>query len=124
MHLILVVDDQAVVRDPVAAALRNEGYETETACNGAEAMAKIRLEMPSLILLDVTMPGMDGLQVLEVLRDDPALATIPVILLTASGDKKKVMTAAKLGVRDYLLKSSFIIGDLIARVRRYLPTAA
>lgn len=76
--------------------------------------------VPDLILLDVSMPGMGGLEVLESLRAAPATANVPVIMLTGSGDKDTVIKAAKYGVHDYLLKSQFALRELLARVRKYV----
>lgn len=120
MSLILVVDDMAVIREPIAAALRGKGYTTACASDGKEALALIKRTPPDLILLDVSMPGMDGLSVLRVLRSDPASAKVPVILLTASADKEHIVRAAKFGVRDYVLKSRFSFAELLARVEKYL----
>lgn len=125
MSLIMVVDDMAVIREPIAAALRGKGYTTVCASEGKEALALVRRTPPALILLDVSMPGMDGLAVLRVLRSDPASVKVPVILLTASADKDHILQASKFGVRDYVLKSRFSFTELLARVEKYVspPTA-
>lgn len=124
MSRILVVDDEAIVRDPIAASLRLAGYETSCAAGGHEAVASIALEAPDLIILDVAMPGMSGLDVLEAMRRQPKSDLTPVILLTASADKETVLRAAKVGVRDYLLKSRFSLPELLARVKKHLDPAA
>ena len=121
MTRILVVDDTAVVREPIAAILANAGYETECAASAMEMLAKMRVTAPDLELLDLSMPHMDGMTALRVMRHDPTLAGTPVILLTASGDKANILAAAELGVRDYLLKSNFNVTELLGRVRKYAP---
>src|SRR5690242_7037035 len=124
MGRILIVDDMAVVREPIAAALASAGYEMTSASSGREALAKLKVAPQDLVLLDLSMPDMDGLAVLKAMRDDPATAKTPVILLTASGDKGHILQAAQLGVRDYVLKSRFVLSDLVARVQKYMTPPA
>jgi HD-like signal output (HDOD) protein/CheY-like chemotaxis protein len=120
MTTILVVDDMPIFRDPIAAALRLAGYQTTAASNGLEALATARANRTDLILLDLAMPVMDGLTCLRAIRADAALVNVPVILLTAMSEKRHVLEAAKLGVKDYLLKSRFSLTDLLARVKSAL----
>jgi DNA-binding response OmpR family regulator len=122
MNRILIVDDQALVREPIAATLSGAGYQTFTAAGGNEGLAKAAEHLPDLILLDLSMPDMSGLEVLKSLRKGAATSTIPVILLTASADRAHVLEAAGLGVRDYLLKSKFSVSDLLNRVAKYLTS--
>ena len=117
---ILVVDDMAIFRDPIAASLRLAGYETLTAEDGEAALRVTRDSRPALVLLDVAMPRMDGLTYLKHLRADPAVAGTRVILLTAVSEKSYVMKAVALGVNDYLLKSRFRLKDLLDRIARHL----
>src|SRR5204863_5576048 len=117
MSLILVVDDMPAVREPIAASLRLAGHSTATAANGAQALAAVHVAKPDLILLDVAMPVMDGIAFLAALRAHPGTADIPVILLTADGDRARVLEAAELGARHYLLKSQFSLPELLKRVR-------
>jgi two-component system, OmpR family, response regulator ResD len=120
-RLILVVDDMPIFREPIAASLRLSGYEAVCASDGNEAIAKLADRRPDLVLLDLAMPGMDGMNVLRRLRGDAATADLPVIMLTAAADKPRVIEAGKLGVHDYLLKSRFSLKDLLARVSKYVP---
>jgi len=117
----MVVDDMAVVREPIAASLRGAGYTTVCVADGELALAVMRKTPPDLLLLDLSMPGMDGMAVLRAMRARPETAETPVILLTASSQKGHVVEAASLGVKDYLLKSNFALSDLLARVGNYLP---
>jgi CheY-like chemotaxis protein len=119
---ILVVDDMPIVRDPIAASLRHGGYETICASNGVEALKAVGREPPALIVLDMSMPIMDGIAFLRVLRADKRYTTLPVILLTAFNEKELVVEAAKLGVKDYILKSKFSLSDLLARVKKHLDS--
>jgi CheY-like chemotaxis protein/HD-like signal output (HDOD) protein len=121
--MILVVDDMAVIREPIAACLQLAGFTTQCAADGAEALDAVRKSRPDLILLDLSMPGMDGMTFLRHLRADSGLAKIPVFLLTAVSDKNLVLQAAKLGIKEYLLKSRFSSGDLVARVKKHVEGA-
>jgi CheY-like chemotaxis protein/HD-like signal output (HDOD) protein len=121
MSMVMVVDDMAMIREPIAACLKAAGFEVVCAGDGVAALAATSARVPDLILLDLAMPGMDGIKVLEALRASPRTVATPVILLTASSDKDHVVKAAKLGVRDYLLKSRFSLPDLMQRVNKYVP---
>ncbi|MDB5303511.1 MAG: response regulator transcription factor [Phycisphaerales bacterium] len=120
MSKILVIDDMAIFRDPIAASLRMAGYETCCAADGREGLSMLKSQRPDLVLLDVAMPVMDGLTFLKSMRRESQVATTPVIILTAMADKKCVMEAAGLGVRDYLLKSRFSLKELLERVGKRL----
>ena len=120
---VLVVDDMPIFREPIAASLRHGGYRAVCAADGHEALAALGAHRPAVVLLDVAMPGMDGISVLRAIRADAALAHTPVILLTAIAEKKFVIEAGKLGVHDYLLKSRFSLGELLARVAKYVTPA-
>jgi two-component system response regulator MprA len=117
VSLVLVVDDDAVVREPVAASLRLAGYRTAAAADGKAALAIAVRDLPALVILDVSMPVMDGLTGLAALRSSAPTASVPVILRTASADKEFVEQAARLGVKDYLLKSAFSLPELLRRVK-------
>jgi CheY-like chemotaxis protein len=123
MSLVMVVDDMALVREPIAAALRGAGYATVCAQDGEGAVSIAGESRPDVIVLDVLMPGMDGMQVLRTLRKRAETAKTPVILLTSTSEKPVVMEAARLGVRDYILKTHFSLPQLLYRVTRCLEAA-
>lgn len=123
MSKILIVDDMAIVRDPIAIALQQAGYETLCATNGREALELVRAQHPDLILLDISMPVMDGTSCLKALRQDQGTNDTPVLMLTDTTAREVVAEAAKLGVQAYLLKSSFSLDEMLAQVRRHLDTA-
>lgn len=118
MKSVLVVDDMAVFREPIAASLCMAGYETHCAADGDEALRLTRTKHPDLILLDIAMPGMDGITFLKRLRAEPAIAGTRVILLTVHGEKNHILAAGALGVKDYILKSRFRLNDLLERMKR------
>ena len=103
-YKILTVDDSKTVRIIVRKAFRPFDCEILEASNGVEGLAISAKEAPDLILLDVTMPVMDGVEMLIKLKADPKLKGIPVIMLTAEGGRNNVLKIAKIGVRDYLVK--------------------
>src|SRR4051812_29819525 len=103
-YKILTVDDSKTVRIIVRKAFRTFDCEILEASNGMEGLSVAAKEQPHLILLDVTMPVMDGVEMLTRLKADPALKAIPVIMLTAEGGRDNVLKIAKIGVRDYLVK--------------------
>jgi two-component system cell cycle response regulator len=103
-YKILTVDDSKTVRIIVRKAFRPYDCEILEASNGVEGLAISSKDSPDLILLDVTMPVMDGVEMLIKLKADPKLKGIPVIMLTAEGGRNNVLKIAKIGVRDYLVK--------------------
>lgn len=103
-YKVLTVDDSKTVRIIVKKAFKPFDCEILEAANGVEGLAVAAKETPDLILLDVTMPVMDGVEMLTKLKSDPALKQIPVIMLTAEGGRDNVLKIAKIGVRDYMVK--------------------
>jgi adenylate cyclase len=111
---ILAVDDQPQNLRLLDAVLSPRGYRIVTATSGEEAMEKLRQAIPDVVLLDIVMPGIDGYQVCQRIRDDPATAFLPVIMITASGDQQK-LSAIRSGADDFVSKP-FNSGELLARV--------
>ncbi len=101
---ILSVDDSKTIRLIVGKAFKAYDCQMCEAGNGEEGLAVAAKERPDLIILDVTMPVMDGVTMLTKLKEDPELKAIPVIMLTAESGRENVLQIAKLGVRDYLVK--------------------
>ncbi len=116
---ILVAEDDAGVRELIRTHLDAAGYDTHTAINGVEALMRIGELKPDGLVLDINMPEMDGFGVLEVLRDAPAEARLPVLVLTARHAADDVRRAVGLGAKDYLTKP-FNDAQLLARVARLL----
>ena len=103
-YKILSVDDSKTVRIIIKKAFKLYDCEILEGANGVEGLAIAAKEIPDIILLDVTMPVMDGVEMLTKLKTEPALKAIPVIMLTAEGGKEHVLKIAKIGVRDYIVK--------------------
>jgi len=121
--LILVVDDVPDNVDIVQMRLESQGYEVVTAADGIEALDKIREVLPDLVLLDVMMPKLDGIETVKRLKADPSLPFIPVILVTAKADAKDVIGGLESGGDDYLTKP-VDHAALSARVRAMLRIKA
>jgi adenylate cyclase len=121
--LILVVDDVPDNVQIVQLRLESRSYKVITAGDGAEALEKVKSALPDLILLDVMMPGIDGIETVKRLKADASLPFIPVILLTARSDTKEVIAGLDSGADDYLTKP-FDHGALLARVRAMLRIKA
>jgi len=119
MRKILIADDKPEVLELVGATLEGKECQVLTACNGKEALMKIRGEKPDLILLDVLMPLMDGLEVLRELREDPKTKDIPVIMLTAKAQEQDKEKGRSLGATHYITKP-FSPSELVATIERML----
>lgn len=116
---VLVVDDDAFIRRPLEFILREEGFEPATAVDGNDCIVKLEQERPDLIVLDVMMPGRDGFSICEQLKRDPALARIPVILLSARGREQDRERGLALGAEEFMTKP-YSPSDLIRRIRGLL----
>ncbi len=125
MKTILVVDDEQDLLDLIDYNLKKAGFEVLQAENGEEGVATARDHQPDLILLDIMMPKMDGIEAVEILRNDERLKNIPVIFLTARGDEKTEVAGLDKGADDYITKPisfSTLISHIKAVLRRYEET--
>jgi two-component system, sensor histidine kinase and response regulator len=116
---VLVVDDITKNLQVIGTMLRNAGYAVTPATSGAEALKGIRVRVPDLVLLDLMMPEMDGLEVCRRLKADPLTEPIPVIFLTASNEMEHLVQGFEMGAVDYVTKP-FNPPELLARVRTHL----
>ncbi|GAB2578578.1 DNA-binding response regulator [Paractinoplanes abujensis] len=114
---VLVVDDDAAVRDSLARTLRFEGYQADTAADGRQALDQVRTVPPDLMILDVSMPVLDGLQTCRLLRAEGM--ALPVLMLTARDSVGDRVAGLDAGADDYLVKP-FALQELLARVRAML----
>lgn len=116
---ILVVDDEAILVETIAYNLEQAGYRVVTAADGSSALDAARSETPDLIILDVMLPGMDGLEVCRQLRKENGTATTPIVMLTAKSDEIDKVVGLEVGADDYVTKP-FGRRELLARVRALL----
>lgn len=119
MPRILVVDDDPGILTLVSYRLSKSGFEVDTAPSGAAALQRVAEEPPALVLLDILMPGMSGLEVLEQLRATEATARLPVIMLTAKAQESDIERGFALGATDYIVKP-FSPRELVSRVQAVL----
>jgi two-component system sensor histidine kinase/response regulator len=119
MPRILVIDDDSQFREMMAATLEVSGFVVDHAGDGQEGLDMARKRLPDLVLCDVRMPVLDGYGTLELFRQDPALASIPFILMTGHADDDGARRSAILGVDEYLPKP-FLVSDLVATIHVHL----
>ena len=116
---VLIVDDEKDIVDLVAYNLEKEGHEVLKAYDGERAMQIVRSKAPDLVVLDLMLPGIQGLEVCKRLRQDPPTALIPIIMLTAKGDEIDKILGLEVGADDYITKP-FSVKELMARVKALL----
>lgn len=119
MITILVADDEKHIRELVALTLKHNNYQVLTAADGESALEIATRDRPSLALLDIRMPKMDGYEVCRQIKRDPSTAHIPVIFISAKAQEDEIQMGYDAGAQDYLLKP-FNMDDLIVRVSRLL----
>jgi two-component system alkaline phosphatase synthesis response regulator PhoP len=116
---ILVVDDETYIVELVKFNLEKEGYQVVVAFDGIHALEMVKEENPHLILLDIMLPSMDGLEVCRTLKQDPNYNTIPIIMLTAKGEEFDTVLGLEMGADDYI-KKPFSPREMVARVKARL----
>jgi len=116
---VLVVDDEPDALELIEFNLKAAGFDIVTALDGAEALRKARSVVPNLIVLDLMLPEVDGLEVCKILRRDPATSAIPVIMLTAKASELDRVLGLELGADDYITKP-FSPRELVLRVKNLL----
>lgn len=116
---VLVIDDEEDILELVRYNLAREGYTVRLATSGEQALRMIRQELPDLVLLDLMLPNIDGLEVCKRIKGDPETADVPVMMLTAKGAETDIVAGLELGAADYITKP-FSPRILLARVRAVL----
>ncbi len=116
---VLVVDDEEDILELLKFNLSREGYQVPCAASGEQAFRLVRSESPDLIVLDLMLPGIDGLEVTRCLKNDPDTKNIPIVMLTAKGEEADIVTGLELGADDYITKP-FSPRIVLARVRAVL----
>ncbi len=101
---VLVVDDDKTTRKMLSLILRSKGYEVITAENGMDGLQKLGMEQVNLILTDMNMPYMDGIEFTKQVRANPEISNIPIVMLTTEADEEEKQRAYRAGVDDYLVK--------------------
>jgi two-component system alkaline phosphatase synthesis response regulator PhoP len=116
---ILVVDDEEDILELLKYNLSREGYQVSCTTSGEKTLSLVKTQTPDLILLDLMLPGMDGLEVTRRLKDNPNTKNVPIVMLTAKGEEADIVTGLELGADDYVTKP-FSPRILLARVRAVL----
>lgn len=123
-HTILLVDDEEDIREFLSYTLRKEGFSVHTASNGKSGIKKAREEKPHLILLDVMMPGMDGIEACGQIRSDPEMNPVIICFLTARSEDYSQIAGFEAGGDDYIIKPvrpKLLVSRVRALLRRYRP---
>ena len=124
---ILVVDDEQDILELIRHTLNKEGYEVHVAANGQQAVEKAKKIKPSLILMDVMMPVMDGMEACRQLKEDPETATLPIIFLTARSEEFAELAGFEAGADDYIskpIRSRVLLSRIRAILRRNMGGSA
>lgn len=116
---VLIVEDERDIRDLVVLHLQRDGYQVSTASSGEDALLQVKQSPPDLVLLDLMLPGMSGLEVCRRLRQEQTTATLPILMLTAKADEVDRVVGLEMGADDYVVKP-FSPKELVARVHALL----
>lgn len=122
MVKVLVIEDEEILVNNLADKLKAEGFNVSIAKDGETGLDKIRTDHPDLIVLDIMLPGLDGLSICRMVRHDSATAHIPIIMLTARGTEVDKIVGLESGADDYIVKP-FGLGEFLARVRAVMRRA-
>lgn len=117
---LLLVEDDQTLSESYAQRFMAEGFDVKAVINGEEALSAALEFRPDIILLDIMMPKVDGLDVLDILRNTPDTANIQIIVLSALGQQQDIEKAKSLGADDYLVKSQVVIADVVEKVKQRL----
>jgi two-component system phosphate regulon response regulator PhoB len=120
---VLVVDDEDDILELVGYNLEKEGYRVESAASGEAALKSARANPPDLVVLDLMLPGVGGLEVCKILKNDERTSQVPIVMLTAKGEEADIVTGLELGADDYVTKP-FSPRVLLARIRAVLRRRA
>jgi CheY-like chemotaxis protein len=117
---ILIIEDDEFVRKLYREQLVRQGYDFVEAVDGVEGIEKVRSEHPDFILLDLMLPKKNGFEVLADIKQDPAITSIPIFVLSNLGQQSDVQAALSMGVDDYIVKSDFRLSDVVEKISKRL----
>ncbi|MFA6552963.1 MAG: response regulator [Patescibacteria group bacterium] len=117
---VLIIEDDLSLLKIYTNKLKLNGFEVSMATTGDEGVRKAKVERPNIILLDLILPGQDGFQVLQMLKNSAETNTVPVIIMSNLAQPSDKKRAADLGAVDYLVKSDISLVDMITKVRQYI----
>lgn len=120
-YKVIIVDDDKFLLDMYALKFQNDGIEVETAENGEELIKKLKEGLTAdLLLLDIIIPGLDGLSILEKIKKDGLIGGMKVVMLTNQGDPEEIKRAKALGADDYIIKATAIPSEVVEKVKSIL----
>jgi CheY-like chemotaxis protein len=119
---VLIVDDNADQARPLALILRHSGFDAQFVDSGEAALRRLRDQVPGLLIVDLMMPGMTGLDVLREVRTDPRTRSVPVVIYSACSDEKEMARCRHEGANDYWVKVAMRIDEIRRRVEHYFTT--
>src|SRR6185369_14039684 len=122
MPKILVIEDEMTLANNLSEKLKGEGYSVTLSGDGEDGLAKVRQDHPDLVVLDIMLPGLDGLSLCRIIRRDPGTNHIPIIMVTARGTEVDKIVGLESGADDYVVKP-VALGELLARVRAVMRRA-
>lgn len=117
---ILMIEDEKIIVDLLKRKLEQAGYQVSAGKDGIEGLEKMRKDKPDIILLDIVMPRMGGLEVMEEMEKDNDLKDIPVVIISNSGQPVELDRAKKLGAKDWLVKTEFDPQEVIKKVKKQI----
>lgn len=118
--IVYIVEDDDTLREVLGQKLKTSGYQVVEAVNGEEGLRMMKETHPDIVLLDMMMPIMGGMQVLEEMQKDEKLKSVPVVVISNSGQPVEVEEARRLGARDFLIKAAFDPEEVLEKVKRQL----
>lgn len=119
---VLIVEDDESLRDVLKDKFESSGFAVFEAKNGIEGLEEIEKNNPDLVILDIVMPKMDGIEMLKKLKQKEKEKNIPVVLLTNISDTDKINEAISLGVKDYMLKAEWKLKDIVIKAQEVMST--
>lgn len=123
MAKILIVEDDPFLLKMYTKKLQVAGFDVETAGDGEEGLAKLKSFKPDLALMDVMLPKLNGIEAIEMAKNDPAIKDIPILVLSNLSSSVDSETAVKKGAIGYLIKSDYTPSQVIDKIKAYLPSA-
>ncbi len=117
---VLIVEDDKFLRELLVGKLETEGLETLAAIDGQEGLKVIEEKKPDVIILDLMLPNVDGFQVLEKMKENPAQASIPVIVLSNLGHREDIERCMNMGAKDFMVKAHYTPNEIVDKVKSYL----
>jgi len=122
--VLLIIEDEEAVAEMYATYFKQAGYAVDVAHEGTEGFTKMVSKRPSLVLMDIVMPGMGGEEVVEKAKHDPVTKNIPIVMLTNYSDSVELKNAMRQGATDYIVKSEVTPKQVVEKVQKYLKPAA